>query len=96
MAEYRLSPAAERDMEDMFDYTLARWGLAQAIRYTDQIEAACNDLAAYPNRAQSCDTIRPGYRRRAVGQHMIYLRTTDYGIVIIRILHQRMDTGRHL
>jgi plasmid stabilization system protein ParE len=27
---------------------------------------------------------------------MIYFRTTDDGIAVIRILHQRMDAARHL
>jgi len=27
---------------------------------------------------------------------MIYFRITDYGIAIIRILHERMDVTRHL
>ncbi|RVT93194.1 type II toxin-antitoxin system RelE/ParE family toxin [Sphingomonas crocodyli] len=96
MAEYRLSPRAQRDLEEMFDYTVAEWGLAQAIRYTDLIEAACSNLAEAPRLAQGCDHIRPGYRRRSVEQHVIYFRPTSYGIAIIRILHQRMDAGRHL
>lgn len=96
MAEYRLSPAAQRDLDDMFDYSLAQWGLAQAMRYTDLIAAACADLAETPQRAQRCDNIRPGYRRRSIERHMIYFRVTDYGIAIVRILHQRMDAGSHL
>jgi toxin ParE1/3/4 len=35
MAEYRLSPAAERDLESIWKYTLGEWGLEQADRYTD-------------------------------------------------------------
>ena len=96
MAEYRLSPRAQRDLEAIFDYTAARWGLPQAIRYTDLIEAACADLAEAPQRAQGCAHIRPGYRRRSVEQHVIYFRPTSYGIAVIRILHQRMDAASHL
>jgi len=46
--------------------------------------------------ASACDHIRTGYRRRGVERHMIYLRITDFGIVIVRILHHRMDAPRHL
>jgi toxin ParE1/3/4 len=35
MAEYRLSPAAERDLEGIWKYTRREWGLDQAERYTD-------------------------------------------------------------
>jgi toxin ParE1/3/4 len=46
--------------------------------------------------AQGCGHIRPGYRRRGVEHHVIYFKQTDYGIAVIRILHQRMDAPRHL
>jgi toxin ParE1/3/4 len=96
MAEYRLSPRAQRDLDGVFEHTVTRWGLAQALRYTDLIEAACADLAEAPHQAQGCANIRPGYRRRNVEQHVIYFRTTDYGIAIVRILNSRMDAARHL
>lgn len=96
MAEFRLRPRAQRDLEDLFDYTVARWGLPQAMHYTDLIEAACAALAEAPQRAQGCAHIRPGYRRRTVENHVIYFRPTRYGIAVVRILHQRMDTARHL
>jgi toxin ParE1/3/4 len=96
MAEYRLSPGAQQDLDAVFDYTVAQWGLPQALRYTDLIEAACADLAEAPQRAQSCANIRLGYRRRSIEQHVIYFRPTSYGIAIVRILHSRMDAHRHL
>lgn len=96
MAEYRLSPKAQRDLDGIFDYTVRQWSLPQALRYTDHIEAACADLAQAPQQAQSCAHIRPGYRRRSVENHVIYFRPTSYGIAVIRILHQRMDAVRHL
>jgi toxin ParE1/3/4 len=96
MAEYRLGPRARFDLDELFGYTVVRWGLPQAQRYTDLIEAACADLAQAPQQAQDCSHVRPGYRRRSVGQHVIYFRVTRYGIAVIRILHQRMEAARHL
>lgn len=96
MAEYRLSPGAQRDLDGVFDYTMARWGLPQTLHYIDLIEAACADLAQAPQQSQNCDTIRSGYRRRTVGRHVVYFRQTQYGISVIRILHQRMNAANHL
>jgi toxin ParE1/3/4 len=96
MAEYRLTPAAQRDLAGVFDYTAVQWGVAQAMRYTDLIEAACADAAQAPQRSPDCANIRPGYRRRSVEQHVLYFRPTRYGIAVIRILHHRMDATRHL
>lgn len=96
MAEYRLSPTAQRDLGSIFDYTVEQWGLPQALRYADLIEAACVKLAEAPLQSQDCAIIRPSYRRRSVGRHAIYFQQTSYGIAIVRILHQRMDASRRL
>ena len=96
MAEFRLSPKAQGDLDQIFDYTVARWGLAQALHYLDHLEDACAILAASPNQAQNCDDISAGYRRRGVERHVIYFREADYGIAVVRILHQRMNAIRHL
>ena len=96
MAEYRLTPAAEGDLEAIWTYTLQQWSAEQADRYIDTLTAAFEELAQSPKSAPACDQIRPGYRRRSIARHMIYFRTTTYGIVIVRVLHDRMDAQRHL
>jgi toxin ParE1/3/4 len=96
MAEYRLTPAAEGDLEAIWTYTLQQWSAEQADRYIDTLTAAFAELAQSPKIAPACDQIRPGYRRRGIGRHMIYIRTTTFGIVVVRILHDRMDAQRHL
>jgi toxin ParE1/3/4 len=77
-------------LEGIWKYTRREWGLEQAERYTDLLTAAFKVLAEAPKSAPACDHIRPGYRRRNVERHMIYFRIIDYGIAIIRILHERM------
>ena len=96
MAEYRLAPRAQRDMEHIWRTTAKAWGIDQADRYTDVLAAAFAALAEAPERAAACDHIRLGYRRRNVERHAIYFRTTPYGVDIMRILHDRMDAIRHL
>jgi toxin ParE1/3/4 len=86
MAEYRLSPVAECDLEGIWQYTRREWGLEQAERYIDLLTAAFQLLAESPKSVPACDHIRQGYRRRNVERHMIYFRVTEYGIAIIRVL----------
>lgn len=45
MAEYRLTPAAERDLEAIWSHTLQQWGAEQANRYTDILTAVFAELA---------------------------------------------------
>jgi toxin ParE1/3/4 len=96
MAEYRLTPAAEHDLEDNWQYTRDQWGTEQAHHYADKLIVAFAELAEMPKTAPACDHIRSRYRRRRVEQHVIYFRITAYGIAVVRILHSRMDAPRYL
>jgi toxin ParE1/3/4 len=96
MAELRLTPAALRDLEDIWRYTARRWGSTQAERYTDNLNACFETLARAPLSAQACDHIRPGYRRQWVESHVVYLRPGQGEVTVVRILHERMDALRHL
>ncbi|MEO6824623.1 MAG: type II toxin-antitoxin system RelE/ParE family toxin [Nitrosospira sp.] len=96
MAEYRLTPAAEQDLESIWVYTRQQWGMAQADQYIEILIEIFTKLANSPDIASVCDHIRSGYRRYGVARHILYFRTTDYGIVIVRILHDRMDASRHV
>lgn len=96
MADYRLAPAAERDLEHIWKYTRDQWGAERAHRYVDTLTTTFEELARSPKTAPACDHIRPGYRRRSVERHMVYFRITAYGVAIFRILHDRMDAPRHV
>jgi toxin ParE1/3/4 len=96
MGDYRLAPAAERDLEKISRHTREQWGADQADLYTDILIGAFEALAHSPNTAPACDHIRAGYRRQMAGRHMIYFRPTDYGVAIVRIPHDRMDAVRRL
>jgi toxin ParE1/3/4 len=52
-------------------------------------------LADNPALGRSCDDIRPGLRRMESGQHVVFYREEAGGILISRILHQRMLPERH-
>jgi toxin ParE1/3/4 len=43
-----------------------------------------------------CDDVRPDYRKYPVGSHILFYRVTKAAIVVVRILHQRMDVERHI
>ena len=88
------SPAAQADMEGIWDYTAGRWGPAQADRYTDDIRDACNALASGRRQGRPAD-VRPGYLKYLTGSHAIYFRDHGDRLEVVRILHGRMDVDRH-
>jgi len=97
MAQCLYAPAAVSDLDGIWEYTLATWGVAQAIEYTKLIAAACDAVAAGDRSTQTIDNVRPGYHKFLVGSHVVFVRYTDaQDLEVIRILHQQMDVSRHL
>lgn len=96
MTGFLLSPAAQADLDEIWDYTAQRWNVDQAETYINALRDACHDLAAGKRVSRLAD-IREGYRKLLVGSHVLFFKQSDAGqIVIVRILHQRMDTDKHL
>ena len=95
MSRLTFAPAAAADIDAVWDYTLGKWGADQADQYTDDIQAVSESLARGDKRGRDVD-VRAGYLKYPVGRHYVLFRATDDGIEVIRILHQRMDVGRHL
>ena len=90
MAAFRFSRRAEADLYDIGVYTIRTWGEAQAQRYLAQLENGCQLLADNPSLGRFCDEVRPGLRRMEQGKHVVFYRQEPRGILISRILHQRM------
>lgn len=96
MKGFVLTPAAQADIEAIWDYSARRWGEDQAARYLQAIRDTCRELVAGTRASRPVD-IRPGYNRCQSGSHNLYFKISDTGqIVVVRILHQRMDADRHL
>lgn len=97
MTRYVLSPAAQADLERIWDYTCERWDGDQAEAYVREVQRAINRLVDNPLIGRQCDEVRVGYRKHAVGSHTLYYRIIDGGVIdIVRVLHKRMDVDRHL
>ena len=97
MSRYLLSPAAQADLEEIWDYTAERWDVDQAEEYMRGLQHAIKRAATNPRVGRRCDEIRPGYRKLAAGSHTLYYRlSADGNVDVVRILHQRMDVDRHL
>ena len=70
-------------------YTFRTWGQTQPTVTFGSLKIVANSL---PNPAlgRPCDEIRPGLRRMKQGKHVVFYREEPGGILISRILHQRM------
>jgi toxin ParE1/3/4 len=92
---YRLTPLAEADLEGIWLYTRDNWSAQQADRYHGDIIVALDDLAAGRRDGRRVD-VREGYFKYPVGAHFVFYRESADAVDVIRILHKKMDVGRHL
>jgi toxin ParE1/3/4 len=92
---YKLTPRAMTDLEEIWQYTVKTWSIKQADAYYNSIVTAFEALVSGGKEGRLVD-IRPGYLKYAVGSHFIYYRKQAEKIIVVRVLHRRMDADRYL
>lgn len=95
MKTVKLTPKASQDLEDIWFYGYQQFGEEQADKYILNISDIFQILG------ENCiGTPRPelGEYINALPceRHVIYFLQTDTDIIVIRILSQNQDAGRHL
>ena len=85
------TPRAETDLAEIWWFTAERWDIEQADAYIDQILSTCRRLSDGTLPGKSADGIQLGLRSRAAGAHVVFYRESADEVLLIRILHQRMD-----
>ena len=97
MTGYRLSPSAQADLAEIWDYSARHWSADRADRYILAIRDACDALANGRRQGRAIDAIRPGYRKLPIASHVLFFRRATGGMIeVVRILHQSMDVTSHL
>ena len=96
MADHRLSSRAEADLAGIADYTIKTFGIEQARRYRDTLEACFRTLAENPRLGRNAEQLASGLRRFEHQSHTVFYAEDEGGILIVRILHVGMDAPRHL
>jgi toxin ParE1/3/4 len=87
------SAPAQKDLDGILAYTLITWGEQQLEKYQGILGNAFEQIRTTP---QSGRAIFGRYLKLYAGEHVIFYRVEGDTILIIRILHGRMDSTRHL
>ena len=69
---YILSPRAQSDLEEIWDYTARQWGIDQAEIYIRQLWRDVEAVAANPAIGRPCPEVRTGYHKFRSGSHVIF------------------------
>lgn len=94
MPTYELTRAAAPDLEELFEASLERFGHTRTERYVDELKSFLDLLGENPGLGTSAEDTRAGYRRFPHQSHIVFYRTMpNGGVLIVRVLHERMDAG---
>lgn len=91
-SRYRMTVAAEKDLEEIYDYTSDKFGSSQAAKYLEELESLFHQIAENPNIGKTRDETKKGLRSFPKSSHLIFYRVLPDYIRIVRILHGSRDT----
>lgn len=91
-----LSRRAQADLDDIRDYSAERFGAMRAVMYLDAIEAAFRRVMDHPKIGPAHDGADEAVRSYPAEEHRIYYEHDAERVFVLRVLHKRMDAGRHL
>ena len=93
MPKYRLTNQAVTDLDRIWNYTADEWSESQADAYYDMLIDTCERITEHPSWfGKKYDEIRQGLLGCKARRHIIFYMVDSEGdIVVIRILHERMD-----
>lgn len=88
------SPAAKRDLEELYDFIAERASPEIALAYLLRIEARCLDLARFPERGTRRDDLEPGLRTMGFERRVtIAFHVDATSVTIDRVLYGGRDLG---
>lgn len=96
MRTVQFTNASRNDLKSIFTYSIRKWGLAQAKRYSDQLKEHVQKMAPSAAFSKPVNNSERNLMQSAIGRHLIIFEQTDEQILIVRVLHEAMDIPRHL
>ena len=97
MVNYHLTNKAKLDLIDIWDYTSEVWSENQAQKYYDQLIDSFVYITQNLKAGKDYSEVKESLFGIKVGRHIVfYLIEDKKSVVIVRILHERMDIESRL
>ena len=93
---YELSQEADKDLDEIFDYTQKEFGFDQAVKYLTQFEDLFALMVDNPALGKKREEIRSGLRSFPMAEHVVFYRILKDRIRIVRVLHGSRDLPKFL
>ena len=71
---YELSGEADKDLEEIFDFSANKFGLDQAVAYLNGFEEVFTGLSDHPESGRERNELRDGLRSFRYESHVVFYR----------------------
>lgn len=96
MAKFKFSKKAAQDLKEIYQYGFRKYGERRTDKYIQELEEAFVLLAENPLICRERIEFVPPVRIHPHNKHLIVYVCRADGILIVRLLHGRMDIQGHL
>lgn len=97
-----LSQSAKTDLANIAEYTMKKWGRQQKDHYLSFIKKSFLTLQRSENddfqrvMGRYRPDIADGLFSYSISKHTVYYRKNTQAFTIVRVLHNHMESSRHL
>ena len=91
-----LTEIAKSDLASIRRYSTRIWGRDQTSKYIDDLRDTMKALVRGTVVTRPRQDLGPGVLMATSGRHIIFFEADDSRILVVRVLHDRMDYRRHL
>ncbi|MDO8681231.1 MAG: type II toxin-antitoxin system RelE/ParE family toxin [Acidobacteriota bacterium] len=96
MKRLELTEIARADLKSIRRYSQREWGAERTAHYMTAISIVMKGLVAGTTLSRDRDDLRPALRMAASGRHRVFFEEDPARVLIVRVLHDRMDYQRQL
>lgn len=91
ISRYVLSSEADKDLEDIFDYSVETFSIDHAVKYLNELEEVFTSLVHNPEIGRGRNEIKEGLRSIPKSSHVVFYHVNLDHIRIVRVLHGSRD-----
>ncbi len=91
MPRLRISADARRDLREINKY-IARDKPVAARKWVGKIRQKCRLLSSHPDLGDACEELGKGIRSAYLGHYVIYFRSSNDFVEIVRVVRGDRDT----
>lgn len=96
MAEVSFTNAAEADLMEIDEFSVAHFGEHAGETYMRGFTEAFSQIAQHPQSGRASESYGAGVRCLIHKRHRIFYRIENDGVLVLRILHQARDARSRL